>query len=353
MASLGWDADYAAAYARFDVRGHRPARVTRTDRGIATVLTAAGTDRASLGAAALLRASRDPLALPCAGDWAAVRTWPDKRVTLEAVLPRRNQVVRADGGGESRGQVLAANVDVVAVIEPIDPSPDAGRIERLLALAWDSGARPVVLLTKADLAPDPELVAAQFAESAPNADVFAVSVRTGRGIDRVRALLGPGRTVALLGASGAGKSSLVNALAGTTVMTTQQIRRADGRGRHTTAYRSLIPMPGGGAVIDTPGLRAVGVYDGGVDEAFADIAELAAECRFANCQHSGEPDCAVWLAVENGDLSSRRLSSWRKLQRELRWQMRRRDARAAALSRSEWKYRSGADMRIIRRVRET
>jgi ribosome biogenesis GTPase len=349
LASLGWDADFAAAYRRFDVRGQRPARVTRMDRGIATVQTALGTDRASLGAAHLVRVSRDPVVLPCAGDWVVVRTWPDKRVTLEAVLPRRTQVVRANSDDESRGQVLAANIDVAAVIEPIDPTPDFGRIERLLALAWDSGARPVVLLTKADLAPDPDLVAAQVAEIAPQADVYAISSQTGRNMDVVRGFVGRGRTLGLLGTSGSGKSTLVNALAGATVMAIQQIRRADGRGRHTTTFRSLIALPGGGAVLDTPGIRAVGVFDGGLEQAFSDVETLAAECRFANCQHGGEPDCAVWLAVENGDLSGRRLQSWRKLQREMDWQAHRRDIRA----RAEWKYRSGADTRVIRRVRET
>jgi ribosome biogenesis GTPase len=168
-------------------------------------------------------------------------------------------------------------------------------------------------------------------------------------------MAGDKRTVALIGTSGAGKPTLVNALAGATVMATQQIRRADGRGRHTTTFRSLIPLPDGGAVIDTPGIRAVGVYDGinGLEQAFSDIEELAAECHFRDCQHSGEPDCAVWAAVENGDLSTRRLDSWRKLQRELAWQMRRRHARLSAQERAQWKFRSGSDMRIIRRVRET
>jgi ribosome biogenesis GTPase / thiamine phosphate phosphatase len=354
LASLGWDADFAAAYARYDVPGHRPARVTRVDRGIATVLSASGTDRASLGGAHLLRASRDPVALPCAGDWAVVRTWPDRRVTLEAILPRRTQLIRANANEESRGQVLAANIDVAAVVEPMDPSPDLGRIERLLSLAWDSGARPVVLLTKCDLAADPDAVAAQIAHSAPALEVIPVSTRTGVNLDRLGAFVAPGQTLGLLGTSGSGKSSLVNALAGTTVMAVQQIRRSDGRGRHTTTFRSLVPLPGGGLVLDTPGIRAVGVFDGadGLDRAFSDIAALAAGCQFSDCAHAGEPGCAVWAAVEAGELSVRRLDSWRKLQRELRWQMRRREARAASQMRKEWKYRSGAETRMIRRVRE-
>jgi ribosome biogenesis GTPase len=353
LGALGFDAEFRSAFARYDVRGQRPGRVLRVDRGIATVQTATGVDRASLGGTHLLKASRDPLALPCPGDWVVVRTWPDKRVTLEAVLPRRTRVMRASSNDESRGQLLASNIDAAAVIEPMDPSPNAGRIERLTALAYDSGATPVILLTKSDLVARPDLVAAQIAEANPTAEVLAVSAHSGLGLDRLREFVAPGRTLGLFGASGAGKSSLVNALAGATVMQTQQIRRSDGRGRHTTTYRSLIPLPGLGSVIDTPGIRAIGVFDGGVDEAFGDIEELAVDCRFTNCQHGGEPDCAVWLAVENGDLSSRRLDSWRKLQRELRWQRRRRDAAAAAASALEWKYRAGSSRRVMRRLRET
>lgn len=335
LASLGWDADFAAAFTRLNLPGARPARVTRVDRGIATVLGPAGTERASMGGNHLLRACRDPLLLPCAGDWVAVRSWPDRRVTLENVLPRRTQVLRNESREHSsRGQVLAANIDALAVVEPIDPAPDLGRVERLLALAWESGARPVVVLTKADLARRPELVAEQVAGAAPGVRVHAVSARTGAGLDAIRELVAGDRTLGLLGTSGSGKSTLVNALAGATVMTTQQIRRADGRGRHTTTFRALIPLPGGGAVLDTPGIRAVGVFDGGLDQAFSDIEEIAAGCRFTDCQHGGEPGCEVWAAVENGELSTRRLDSWRKLRKELHFQSLRREARVAAVSRS-------------------
>ncbi len=355
LASLGWDAQMASTYARYDKPGQRPGRVIRMDRGIATVLTEAGTERASLGGSALLRASKDPISLPCAGDWVVVRHWPDRRNTVEAVLPRRTRIIRANANLESRGQMLAANVDVAAVVEPMDPEPDLGRVERMLALAWDSKAAPVVLLTKSDLAGDPVAVAGQVADACPGVEVIPVSGASGLNVDRVRALIRPGRTLALIGTSGSGKSTLVNALAGATVMATQQIRRSDGRGRHTTTYRALVPLPGGGWVLDTPGIRAVGVFDGdeGLDRAFADIEELAGMCRFKDCAHSGEPDCAVWAAVETGELSHRRLESWRKLERELHWQTRRRQARLSAQQLAEWKYRPGAEKRMMRRARET
>ena len=335
LASLGWDAEFAAGYARFAGPtfgpGYRPARVARVDRGVCTVFTAAGTDRASLGAGLLIAAARDPRRLPCVGDWVAVRTWPDRRSTVEAVLPRRTQVVRASADRTSRGQVLAANLDVAAVVEPLDPAPDLGRVERMLALALESGARPVVLLTKADRLARPGPVAAQVAGVVAGTEVVVVSARTGTGLERVRQLVTSGITLGLLGPSGAGKSTLVNALAGATVMVTQPIRRADGRGRHTTAYRALVPLPGGGAVLDTPGLRAVGLYDtgAGLDLVFADIEQLATGCRYADCRHGAEPGCAVLAAVATGELSARRLDSWRRLNQELAWETGRSHGRAA------------------------
>jgi len=319
MEVLGWDAGFAAAYTPFDRPDHRPARVTRGDRGIYGLLAPDGATRAGLGGGLLAQAARDPLVLPCAGDWVALRTWPDQRTTIEAVLPRRTRIVRATAGGQSHGQVLAANLDFAAVVEPMDPAPHPARIERLLALAWASGAQPLVILTKADLLRRPDRVVAQVADLAPGAPVLAVSAHKGTGMSRLRPMVAPGRTLGLLGPSGAGKSTLVNALAGATVMVTQAIRRADGRGRHTTTHRALIPLPGGGAVLDTPGLRGVGLHDGvdGLDLAFADIDRLAAACRFGNCRHETEPGCAVRGALINGDLAPRRLESWRRLRREL------------------------------------
>jgi ribosome biogenesis GTPase len=344
LSALGWDAEFDTAYRPFDDADHRPGRVLRADRGVCTVLTAEGTVRASLAGALLSRAARDPVALPCAGDWLVVRAWPDERVTAEAVLPRRTAVVRRTADKDSSGQVLAANMDAAAVVEPMDPTPDVGRIERLLALAWESGAQPLVVLTKADLVTDPEGVAAHVAEVAPGVDVIAVAAREGgpggaRGLDRLLPLVAPGRTLGLLGPSGAGKSTLVNALAGGVVMTVQAIRRVDGKGRHTTTYRALVPIPGGGAVLDTPGIRAVGLLDaaGGLEQTFADVTELVAACRFADCAHDTEPGCAVRAALESGDLSPRRYDNWQRLQREVAYELRRRDVRLAAEERARWK----------------
>jgi ribosome biogenesis GTPase len=301
-------------------------------------LTASGSVRASLGGPVLHAAATDPRHLPCAGDWVVVRSWPDDRLTVEAVLARRTAVVRASAGKESAGQVLAANLDAAAVVEPLEPDPDLGRIERLLALAYGCGATPLIILTKSDLLSDPGAVAASVKLSAPGVPVFAVSARTGVGLPALRPYLEPGRTLGLLGPSGAGKSSLVNAVVGAAVMGTRELR-ADGRGRHTTTFRALVPIPGGGAILDTPGLRLVGMYDAaaGLDGAFDDIAAFATHCRFAGCGHVSEPGCAVLAAIETGDLPHRRLASWRKLKRELAYELRRSDARVGRAEAARWR----------------
>jgi ribosome biogenesis GTPase / thiamine phosphate phosphatase len=346
LSSLGWDDDLATAYVRYHRPSRCPARVSRVDHGVCTALAAGGAVRASLAGTMLTAAARDPALLPCTGDWVVVHTWRDRRITVEAVLPRSTVIVRAAAGREALGQVLAANADAVAVVEPMDPEPHPGRIERLLALAWESGAQPLVVLSKADTAADPRAVADQFAEAAPAVPVYAVSARTGAGLDALCPYVAHGRTLALLGRSGAGKSSLVNALAGTTVMTVQALR-ADGRGRHTTTYRSLVPVPSGGAVLDTPGVRGVGLTDAaaGLDRAFAEVTALAAGCRFADCAHTVEPDCAVQAAVAAGTLAPRRLASWRRLQQEQAQHTRRRRERPGVVVGGDHRWETKQDKR--------
>lgn len=271
------------------------------------------------------------------GDEVLLETSGDK-TWLTSVQPRRNAVSRASvSPGSSHQQVLAANIDVLAICEPCHPAPAAGRIERLLALAWESASHPAVLLTKADLAPDLEATVHSVAELALGASVIAVSVPQGEGLDAVRGLTAPGQALALLGPSGAGKSTIVNALLGAEAMSTSHVRD-DGKGRHTTAHRELLVLDDGSYVIDTPGLRSIGLASSdGLDQAFADIVDLAESCRFNDCTHATEPDCAVLDAIEAGVVPTRRLDSYRKLLREAAYQERRGDARLQAEERARWK----------------
>jgi ribosome biogenesis GTPase len=341
LPDLGWDDACAEAFVPYAAE-HLPARISRVDRGAGDALAAGGPMRVTFSGALLAAAAADPVANPCVGDWIAARTWSDGRVTAEAVLPRRTAFIRAGvTPGSSHGQVLAANVDLAVVVEGLHPEPDLGRIERFLALSWESGATPVVVLTKADLVPDAEQLRADVAAVAPGVDVLTVSSPTGEGLAGLQAHVVPGRTLALLGPSGAGKSTLTNALAGEVVMVTRELR-ADGKGRHTTAHRELVLLPGGGLVVDTPGLRSVGLTDvaESLDLVFADVEELTRECRFADCVHDTEPGCAVRAALETGDLPERRWASYLKLQREARWMAMRHDARLRAEERAKWKQRT-------------
>lgn len=312
-------------------------RVSRVDRGVCDVLTSQGSTRAKWSNAVADAARHDPAAIPCVGDEVALRLDGDQ-TWLEHILPRRNAVTRSSvEPGSSHHQVLAANVDVLAICEPCHPAPAAGRVERLLALAWECGALPAVVLTKADLAPDLDRLTAEISAVAPGAAVLTVSIPTGLGIDEVRALTTSGQALALLGPSGAGKSTLLNALLGASAMATSYVRD-DGKGRHTTAHRELHRLPDGSFVIDTPGLRSIGLASvEGLDQVFSEIGALAESCRFADCAHQAEPGCAVLAAIDAGTLPARRLDSYRKLLREAAYQERRGNARLAATERARWK----------------
>lgn len=304
----------------------------RVDRGLCDVQTVAGTTRATW------RASELGGLTPCVGDDVELGEGPDDLPVVAAIGPRRSAITRIDSApGSSEHQVLAANVTVAALCEPCHPQPVLARLERLLALAWESGARPAVVLTKADLAADLESTIADVTQLAIDVPLLPVVATRGDGVDAVRALVTDGGTLALVGRSGAGKSTLLNALVGEQVMPTSRLR-ADGRGRHTTTHRQMLPIPGGGFVIDTPGVKGVGIATPeGLEQVFADIEELATGCRFNDCGHTVEPGCAVLEAVAAGDLLQRRLDNYRKLQREAAYQARRADARLAAQEKARWR----------------
>ena len=337
LAPYGWDEDWAAEFAPHAERGLLPGRVVRVDRGLCDVVTEAGTVRADTE----FVVPRDPMKVVCTGDWAAVDPEGRDPRYVRTLLPRRTAFVRSTSSKRSEGQILAANVDHAVVAMSLAVELDLGRIERFLALAWESGAQPVVVLTKADLVPDPvalSYLVQDVETTAPGVPVLTVRAREGEGVAELAGLLGRGTTV-LLGASGAGKSTLANALVGEDVMDVQATRDMDGKGRHTTTTRNLLPLPDGGVLIDTPGLRGVGLWDAGagVGQVFSEIEAFARRCRFHDCSHEREPGCAVLAAVDDGELPVRRLESYRKLVRENRWIVAKSDARARADIRQDWK----------------
>lgn len=366
LAPYGWTASVAAEYLPLLGNSLIPARVLRMDRSECDVaVPISGTRLPDQTAAVIVRArcprpDSDVSGL-CTGDWVALGSdsgqLPATRgmlnnAVVRHLLPRRTAIVRAavSGHSDSRGraadQVLAANVDVVLICTPGDGDVDLGRIERMLALAWESGAQPVVVLTKAELAPDLSLD--EVRGVAPGATVLAVSAATGLGMEALIAVLEG--TVALLGPSGAGKSTLANALLGAEVFATNAVREGDKRGRHTTVHRELRPLPTGGTLIDTPGLRSIGLWEAaeGLGRTFSDIESLATSCRFADCSHNQEPGCAVLAAIEAGALPRRRLDSYRKLTRENDWMAARSDSRLRAERQRAWKQINKDQRRMYR-----
>lgn len=360
LVPYGWDAGWEAEFAPYAGQGLLPGRVVRVDRGLCDVVTPAGTVRADTE----FVVPRDPMKVVCTGDWVAVDPEGRDPRYVQTLLPRRTAFVRSTSSKRSEGQVLATNIDYVVICVSLAAELDLGRIERFLALAmsgsggeqplhssalsWESGAQPVIVLTKADLVPEAATLAhlVQDVETvAPGVAVLTVSSALGEGLDVLAAVLSGGTSV-LLGQSGAGKSTLANALLGEDVMDVQAIRDVDGKGRHTTTTRNLLALPGGGVLIDTPGLRGVGLWDAesGVGQVFTEIEELAADCRFHDCAHLAEPGCAVLGAVESGELPERRLDSYHKLIRENQRIVAKSDARVRAEIRKEWK-RKGAEGR--------
>lgn len=342
LAAFGWDADREAEFAPHAAQGLLPGRVVRVDRGLCDVVTPHGTVRADTE----FVVPRDPMKVVCTGDWVAVDPEGRDPRYVRTLLSRRTAFVRSTSSKRSEGQILAANVDHAVVAMSLAVELDLGRVERFLALAWESGAQPVVVLTKADLVPDPvalSYLVEDVEASAPGVPVLTVCARDGVGVEELAALVRRGTSV-LLGASGAGKSTLANALVGAEVMGVQATRDMDGKGRHTTTTRNLLPLPGGGVLIDTPGLRGVGLYDAGtgVGQVFSEIEEFARDCRFHDCAHEAEPGCAVRAAVEDGELPQRRLESYRKLVRENQWIVAKSDARMRADVRQDWKRKQAA-----------
>ncbi|MEX2282811.1 MAG: ribosome small subunit-dependent GTPase A [Gemmatimonadota bacterium] len=330
LAALGWGEPFESAFAPYAGRDLEPARigVEHRNRHLVHAADAEVDARLSGKLKQHLEQTGDR---PVVGDWIALHREPDGTGTIQARLPRKSQFSRKVAGRAIEEQVMAANIDVAFLATALTADLNPRRIERYLLMTWESGAQPVILLTKADLMEDRAPALEEVGRVAKDVPTHLISGRTGEGLDQLDPYLTPGTTVAVLGSSGVGKSTLINRLLGSEHLRTGEVRD-DGRGRHTTTYRELVRLPSGALMIDTPGLRELQLWesDAGLQEAFSEIEALAAQCRFGNCVHQTEPGCAVRSALAAGTLSAERLESYRRLSRELQHIEEKNDARARA-----------------------
>lgn len=339
LAEYGWDTRLAKEFAAVAADETQPGRVLVEHRGSYAIMVGAGElDATVSGRFRHSAATVDDF--PAVGDWVAVQLVDGGRsAVIRAVVPRKSQFARAARGDVAGAQVVAANVDVVLIVAGLDHDFNPRRLERYLALAWSSGAEPVIVLNKADICDDVPGRIADVASVAGGVPVRVLAAKEGIGLDSLTPLLEPGKTVALIGSSGVGKSTLVNALLGFERQLVREVRADDQRGRHTTTSRELVLTPSGALLIDSPGMRSVGMWevDEGLSDAFSDVAAYANECRFTDCAHDGEPGCAVRAAIADGRLAESRLLSQQKLARESAALTRRVDAAARAAERRRWK----------------
>lgn len=358
LAGYGWRPEFALGLRSAEAtlgRSLTPARVLTEFRGGYLVHTPSGDVPASV-AGRLRHNASNPAEFPAVGDWVGVEEAASGESKIHAVLPRISSFSRRGAGKEPTEQVLAANVDSVLLVSALDHDFNPRRLERYLALAWRSGAAPVIVLNKSDLCSDVPARVREVDEIAPGVPTHVVSGALHLGIDSLATHVGPGRTVAFLGSSGVGKSTLVNALLGSDAQATAAVRADDARGRHTTTARQLLRLANGGLLIDTPGMRELQLWDAadGLDDVFADIRQLAQGCRFSDCSHDREPDCAVRTALEAGTLDRTRFESQRKLEGEMVTLERKRSegaARAEARTRARAMHRRGRDAMNAKRAR--
>jgi ribosome biogenesis GTPase len=330
LEEFGWTQSFESAFETYACDGCAAGRVFFSSRELFAVYTQAGEIDATLSG----RLRHSSAAWPVVGDWVVLR---DR--SIDAVLPRRTRFSRKDPGRRTVEQVIAANIDVVFLVSGLDHNFNLRRIERSLVLAWESGAAPVIVLNKSDLREDAEDVVRAVKEAAPGAPVIAANALTAAGLPDFSRYVGRGQTAALIGSSGVGKSTIINRLLGDERQRVLEVREDDSRGRHTTTHRELILLPAGWLIMDQPGLRELQIWSGdeGIDRTFEDIGALAAGCRFRDCRHEGEPDCAVAAALADESLDPRRFQNFTKMRREIEYIEREQDTRARLEQKQKWK----------------
>jgi ribosome biogenesis GTPase len=336
--ALGWNSFFESHWNAEPRAGLVPARVTEEHRDAYRVVGDMGEMAAEI-TGHLRHIAKDRSELPAVGDWVAVDVIDaEGKAVIERVLPRRTKLSRKEAGTRMAEQILVTNVDTVFLMMSLNADLNPRRIERYLGAVWESGALPVVVLSKADLCPDPSIAVSEIGAAAPGVEIHVVSATAGIGVEALGRYFGPGHTAVLLGSSGVGKSTLINCLVNAEVQKTLEVRSGDDRGRHATTYRRLFPLPTGGVLIDTPGMREFQIWESaGLDSAFGEIGVLAESCRFRDCTHQSEPGCSVKQAIADGELEPERLSSFQKLKREMEYNDRRKDLAAQSELKKRWK----------------
>jgi ribosome biogenesis GTPase len=351
LKSLGYNQTFEESFKEYENQSLIPGRISIEHKGLYRVLTESGELLGEITGKIRFNAEgrQD---FPAVGDWVAVQAIPSEgKAYIHGILPRKSKFSRKAAGVTTDEQIVATNVDTVFLVNALNQDFNLRRLERYLLMAWESGAAPVIVLSKADLCEDVQSIMDEVESIAFGVPVFAVSSETGMGLDALSDFIKEGQTVALLGSSGVGKSTLANKLFGSEVLKTNEIREEDGKGKHTTTHRELLVLESGGILIDTPGMRELQLWEGdsSLSQSFQDVESLAQECRFRDCSHNNEPGCAVQSAIETGDLDEDRYNSYLKLQREMAYFARKEDQKLALAERAKWKKIAGDRTRVHRK----